>query len=209
MKKLLIPLLLIVLGFIAYFQYDNWRRFNPPAAYSYEVSTDIDPNYHDQTLVTEYYANAVEIGSFARNQWFSQGIDVRFADTGDLEARQAVAYYNQLLARTQQIEQILTNSKVQKDQGFTNEQVQLLESGFPQELLPFSEELDDFYGITLGSIDRHVWILQKRLIEKGFSHPIDGVFGTETQTSLTQFQTQNDLFPSGLVDRETLIHLFR
>ena len=207
MKKLLIIVIVITLPLIAFFQYKEYKRFHPPVDYEYTLSDNIDLNYHDQTLVDEYYAKALEIGFFARMQWRNE-IDVRFPDIGNLEEVNSAKYYNRLLARTTQLENVLTNSLRLKTDGYTNDEIKQIESGVSPEMIKWTDNLEDILSISLGDLSQHVWNVQKELIAKGYEHRLDGLFGVETQSAIFSFQTDHDIFPTGLMNQETFDALF-
>lgn len=208
MKKLLLIIVIVTLPLIAFFQYQKYKKFNPPVAYVYAISDDVDINYHDQELVDEYFAKAVEFGSFARLKWRNEGIDVRFPDENDQEAINASKYWNRLAARLELLERKLESSQKLKAQGHNNQEVRLIESGFQPTQLPFLKDKENITGITPGEQSRFVWIVQERLINKGYEHVLDGLFGVDTQNAITSFQTDQGIYPAGLINDETFDLLF-
>jgi len=208
MKKILFIILIITLPLIAFFQYKKYARFNPKSSYEYSISDAIDTNYHNQELVSEYFSNAVEIGAFARAKWSSEAIDVEFPDQSSAVAVNAAKYYNRLLARTKELEAKLTNSKRLKDQNFSNAEVQLIESGYPTDLVQSKIDKDSMLGLAIGNNSRFVWKLQERLISKGYPHTLDGLFGIATQTALITYQNDQEIFPSGAMNDEVFDLLF-
>ncbi|MEP1095850.1 MAG: peptidoglycan-binding protein [Cyclobacteriaceae bacterium] len=208
MKKILFIILIITLPLIAFFQYKEYTRFNPPSSYEYMISEAIDANYHDPELVTEYFSKAIEIGSFARTKWRSESIDVRFPDQNSTIEMNAANYYNQLLARTKQLEAVLSNSKNLKDQNFSDSEIKFMESGFPRNLIESRIDRNSMVQLAIGSNSRFVWKLQERLISKGYPHTLDGLFGTATQTALITYQNDQGIFPSGAMNDEVFDLLF-
>ncbi len=208
MKKLLLIILIVTLPLIAFFQYKNYRRFHPPVNYEYVISNTIDANYHNQALLDEYYSKAVEIGSFARIQWRNHGIDVRFPDENQPEAMNASAYYNQLRARANYLGNLLSNSLKLKNDGLSNQEIQMIESGLSKKQLTWVNEKNDLIQIAFGDQSRFVWKVQSQLISKGYNHTLDGLFGIDTQNAITNFQQDNQLYPSGSLDDETFEILF-
>lgn len=208
MKKLLFIVLLITLPLIAFFQYKNYRRFNPPVAFEYSISDAIDPSYHDQSIVDEYYTKAVEIGAFARIQWRTHDIDVRFPNGELQEEVNASAYYNRLIARVNDLQNKLIASKQLKSEGFDNDDIKLIESGVNKSDLAWFSDKSDIINISFGDQSRFVWKVQSQLIEKGYNHTLDGLFGLDTQNAITSFQQDNKLYPSGSLDEETFELLF-
>ncbi len=208
MKKLLFIVLIITLPLIAFFQYKNYKRFNPPADYEYVTSEEIDTNYYNSDLVDEYYAKAVEIGSFARLQWRNNGIDVRFPNEDSQTAINASKYYNQLISRVKSLESKLVSSSALKKEGLANGDIRLIESGYSINDLAALEDKDEIVQITFGDQSRFVWKVQKQLISRGYDHVLDGLFGIDTQNAIIAFQQDNQMYPSGAMDEETFELLF-
>ncbi len=208
MKKLFLVILIITLPLIGFFQYKNYRRFHPPVDYDYLIADEIDVNYHDQELVDEYYRKAIEIGSFARLNWSNNAIDVRFPDEGNQEAINASKYYNQLISRTKYLEDVLVASAKLKKEYLTNEQVKLIEAGFSKDEIEWMETKDQLTSISFGEQSEFVWRVQKQLIEKGYEHALDGLFGIDTQNAIISFQQDNNIYSSGLINEQTFELLF-
>lgn len=209
MKRLLF--IAIVLGIIAYVyvQLTEDRRFNKLSAYDHPISENIDTEYHDQALLSEYYQKVIEIGAFARSVWRSKKHDVRQEEQGNLDESLDAKYYRSLIAEVEVIEDILESSKRYKDQGYTNEQIKLiLEQGMTIEDIRLQEK---YYlvGLRLGSNGESVWELQRMLNARGDSIPEDGIFNLITINRLKEFQSANDLFPSGEVTESTLKALMK
>lgn len=208
MKKILIGIIVITLIVIAFFQFDKYQRFNPPVDYDYTINESVDVNYHNQALVEEYYSKVFEIGNFARSQWKSSKIDVRFPDQDNLAEVNAARYYNGLKSRVAFIEQKLLQSTQLKAEGYSNEEILQVENGFPLELVQAGVDKEALSNLQIGDNNRLVWLLQKKLIENGYQHQLDGLFGIDTQNQLINYQTDNNLFPSGSMNEEVFKMLF-
>ena len=208
MKKLLLVILIITLPLITFFQYKNYRRFHPPVAYEYAISDSLDLDYHDHNLVDEYFTKSVEIGSFARARWRNEGIDVRFPDQDSAPSLNAAKKYNQLLVRLLWLESKLKRSYELKKAGFNNEEVKYIESGVSTNVAKWMSEKDAFISLSVGSRGEYVWVVQERLIQKGYNHNLDGVFGIDTQNAIVAFQNDNTLYPSGDLNESTFKKLF-
>ncbi len=209
MKRLLT--IVILVGVIAYIvvQYFKDRRFNPPSSYDYQISETIDKEYFDTLVIKQYYKNALEIGSFARSLWNNDGIDVRYMDREDFKSTQATEYYELLWVTTKMLENKLLYSAEKKKEGYNNSQIKVLvETGLtPDDLL--LEEKSYLIGLQIGSNGAQAWELQKMLNAKGDSIPEDGIFNTITRNRLRVFQTEHGLFPSGVLDEQTLKALLK
>jgi len=208
MKKLLIVVIIVTLPSIAYFQYKDYNRFNPPVDYDYPISDSVDSYYHDQVILDEYYTKAVEIGSYARSNWNHKGIDVRFPNSEIVEEINASKYYNQLLSRVKSLEVRLKNSMKLKGEGFSNDEIKLIEAGYTKGEIRWARSKEEIQGIQFGDQSEYVWHVQKKLIESGYEHRLDGLFGLDTQNAIISFQSDNDLYPSGTINGSTFSALF-
>lgn len=209
MKRLLT--IVILLGVISYIavQYLKDRRFNPPSAYDYPISEQIDKDYYDQMVVKEYYKTALEVGSYARSLWNNDGIDVRYMDKENFESTQATDYYELLQATAMLLENKLIKSAELKSQGYTNKQIKLIvEDGLTPDDIEYMSKAH-LLGLSIGSNGQDAMELQRMLNAKGDSIPVDGIFNTITRYRLRVFQTDNGLYPSGQVDKKTLKALLK
>lgn len=203
MKKLFFLIVVVTLPIIAYFNYKNYKRFNPPIGYELIISDSIDVNYHDPVLVHEYFNKAIEAGSFARMQWTNNEIDVRFPSATPASIN-AAKYYNQLVSRVGYLERLLLNSAELKAKGHTNDEIKLIESGISHDKMYWIENEEDILAISQGDMNEYVWNVQKFLISKGYEHKLDGLFGEDTKNAIVLFQNQHKLFPAGYITKETL-----
>lgn len=208
MKRLLLIVLIITLPLIAFFQYKNYRRFHPPVDYEFAISDAIDADYHDQSMVDEYFVKAVEIGSFARTQWRNSDIDVRFPSEDVVAEVNAAKYYNQLVSRVNYLQSRLIASQELKSEGFNNEDIKLMEAGYTKDQLKWINTKINLILIAFGDQSNAVWNVQKQLISKGYEHRLDGLFGIDTQNAIISFQQDNQIYPSGTLNEETFELLF-
>lgn len=209
MKRLLA--IVIVLGIIAYVtvQVLKDRRFNALSDYDHPLSENIDEEFYDPSVVKEYYGTVLEIGTFARSMWRTYTIDVRSPDANDPNEQLKAKYYNQLIVTARYLQGTLEESKNYKDQGYTNPEIKLLmEQGLTKEDLRLRKNAHMF-GLSRGSNGAAVWELQKMLNAQGDSIPEDGIFNLITISRLKEFQSKNNLFPSGEVDENTLKALLK
>ncbi len=209
MKRLLA--IAIIIGIIAYIavQFLKDRRFNVPSDYDFEISQNIDKDFYDPSVLKEYYGTVLEVGTFARSMWRTYTFDVRSPDADNPEEVLKSDYYNQLRETALFLQDKLEKSKVYKEQGYTNPEIKLImEQGLTPEDLRLRENAHMF-GLSRGSSGSAVWELQKMLNALGDSIPEDGIFNLITTNRLREFQSQNNLFPSGEVDEKTLKALLK
>lgn len=194
---------------MTYFQYSNWKRYNPSTDYAYPIAEGIDVNYFDAAMVTEYYGNAVEIGRFAREKYSNEGVDVLFPDNQDTEALTASKHYHNLIARNKLIEGKLKASTDLKSKGLDDAQTKMvIEEGLSIKHLSQNQNRESYLFIKLGDQGAPVWNLQKELLGLGYELPVDGSFGIETQRQLVILQEANNIYPSGVLDPDTFDLLF-
>lgn len=209
MKRLLT--IVILIGVIAYItvQFLKDRRFNPPSDYDYVVSEKIDKDYYDPAVLSQYYGLTLEIGTYARSLWNNDRIDVRFLDRENHESLEAVRYYNSLIVTAKMLEAQLEKSTDLKAQGYDNAEIELLlEKGVTPEDLRL-RAISHLLNLTIGENGQRTLELQRILNSRGDSIPEDGLFNIITYNRLRAFQTENNLYPSGMVDENTLKALLK
>lgn len=204
MKRILVALVIIVLAVIVFIQYNKLRSLSPPQDYEYTIREDIDLDYHNPLVLGDYYETAHEVGSFAREVWASRSIDVLHPKGDEAGDRVAVDHYNRLKAHADSLGARLSRSLQLKQKGFNNAEIQRIEL----EGLPLSYfQVERSFGrdrFQVGDKDRGVWLIQEKLIQKGYVMPHDGYFWAETEVAVKAFQKSKGLFASGVADRETL-----
>lgn len=207
MKNLFFIIVIVTLPLIAFFQFQNWRKFHPPKDYTLAPSPEIDPNYHDPEVVLNYYTSLQQAATYARYCWKEYRVDVRSDYPADSKKQQYIKTHQNYLATAQMLKQKLVKSAAWKKQGYSNEEIINMESlgELPEEL---HQLLTNKVMAKIGDKSQMVYQVQQELVEKGYAMPIDGVFKTETQEALKYFQRDQKLFPSGILDRITLERLF-
>lgn len=213
MKKIIWSLIIVFLSVTLLFQYKKYKRYNPPAYFNYVVKDSIDVNYYNPIAVQQYFENAYQIGSFARQLWFNKGIDINFLDESKHESIPAKKYYKTLLATTHILEQKLIKSYKLKQQGYTNNEIKrIMEEGIPSDKIGHQQAINAMLFINklkIGDVGQNTWALQKLLITKGYDIPKDGSFGIETHNAIINFQRKNDLYPNGIINIATIKELVK
>lgn len=216
MKRLFYLVIIITLPIIVFFQFWNYRKFNPPTDYAYTVSQKIDPNYHDPEMVMRYYMTSKEVGNYARYIWKEHRIDVKFADSTDPEEKEFSQIYKSLVASAQFLEGKLEKSLEWKGKGKTNEDIVLLEQGIEQKPMKAQVSPDPQANTKVNPIlaqigDNNATVreIQLTLVDKGFDIAVDGIFREETKTAVEAFQKKKKLSETGIVDIDTFIKLMK
>ena len=204
MKKILPFLLIAVLAVVVVVQYLRLQRLSPAEDYTYALREDIDLDYHQPEVVGAYYAAGQAVGSFARTQWYDQGINVRLTDPDRPEEVAAGQHYNRLVAYADSLGARLHRSQRLKDQGLSNADIRRMEF---EGLSPAHLRVERTFGATRlvqGDKNAAVWALQDLLIRRGYEIPHDGNFWIETRTAVVAFQSKYKLPATGIADFTTL-----
>jgi hypothetical protein len=209
MKQIIIFILVLILGFVAYDFYKDWRRFQAPN-YEYVSSEEVDLNYHDQSVVWDYEEAIQDVNSFVKQQWTVNDIDVRMPEENDLETKQAVSIYSKKLAKINYFEKKLIQSAQMKKDGATDDQIKAKENNTTipdqndslQTVQPLLELYKNQISISknIGSKSALIYEIQKLLNAQGYAIPLDGVFAQITVTALADFESKNNLYPDGKID---------
>ncbi|AZQ43583.1 peptidoglycan-binding domain-containing protein [Nonlabens ponticola] len=209
MKQIIIFLLVIILGFIAYDFYKDWNRFHAPN-YEYQKPENIDLQYHDASVVWDYVNAIQDVNTYVKLQYTANDIDVRAPEEDDLETQNAIAEYANRLAKVKYYENLLVQSAAYKQDGIDNETIKEIEAGLTsretQEQEREQQHLQELYDAeiatskSVGSRGALIYEVQKILVNKGYEIPVDGVFATITSKALADFESNNNLYPDGKLD---------
>lgn len=208
MKRLFALLVSVALILILWMEYLEYRRHRADGAYAFPVDTTIDWSYHNPELVTRYLLTAEEVGHYGRYCWAELGIDVETDSPLDPDKKTHIRTYQQLRASAKQLEMTLKASARLKSQGLSEAEVQQQLEPEPSPRDRVTNLLDNPVLARPGDKGALVYEIQRRLIERQFNIPLDGIYRVETQRSIQTFQEQHQLYPSGEVDRRTLEKLF-
>ena len=141
--------------------------------------------------------------------WFTYDLDVKNYDQADPLSKERALYYEFLVAQTKLIEHKLKNSKIYKGKGLNNYDIKLIqEKGISAEKYINEQRLENFIGLTFGDLSQEVYDLQQKLNSLGYELPVDGNFRSSTRDTLKRFQEENNLAPTGFVDKRTAAKLF-
>lgn len=209
MKKLIISIFLILLLIILFFQFQNYRRLNPPTFYEYSINKNIDINYHNPVLVYDYYRLCYDIGSFSREQWYNYRIDVLFPDQESDESMKASEKFNLMKSKVSEIETRLLLSAKLKKEGFSNEEILEMETRGIGSKEYLTQKLFEEMELKIGDEGQAVLEMQKKLHAYGFKLRLDGIYNQETKAVVTSFQLKKGLVPSGKADKHTLMLLLK
>ncbi len=217
MKQILIVILIVILFIFGYNQYSNYKRFNAPGV-NYTSDKKIDLNYHDKNFLLDYYQAIEDLNSYVRMQWVTQDVDVRNPKDDDQDTQNAVLGYNKKLGVVKFYEDKLVESANLKSKGVSNKEIIVFEqNGFKAKdynqflkkkfLIDTYKSNPEKYSLKVGDYSSFIFELQKKLVEKGYQIPVDGLFRDITFNAVRAFEEKNGLFADGKVDLLTLEYL--
>jgi hypothetical protein len=162
-------------------------------------------------VLQTYLNNCNRLTDLAKTLWLKDGVDVLTAKEGYGEIQSKINQYNSILNYTKIIETKLTESKDLKDQGLTNDVIEIiLDKGITVGAVENEKDKMAAYeflkgkNVNVGSRANEVWEMQKLLNSNDYKIPIDGIFNKITDSALVSFQKSNNLYPSHVCDDVTL-----
>ncbi|MDP5078217.1 MAG: peptidoglycan-binding protein [Nonlabens sp.] len=210
MKQIIIFLLLVILGFIIYDFYYDYKRFHTEEA-RYAIPETIDEDYYDQATVLQYRQAVEELDDYVLQQWVANGIDLRNPEDDDADTRLALKKFAAKKALVATLEAKLIASTNYKKQGLGNAEIERLAHGEKQDpALPYRKMIEQAPGATIqiGSKGALVFELQNKLVAAGKNIPVDGIYSNITAVALQEYEQANGLFPDGVLDLVTFNKLF-
>ncbi len=212
MKRLFQLLLAAGIILILWFEFQSYRRHRASTAYHFAADTVIDWQYHDPTILKEYLMVVEEVGQYGRYAWSKHGVDVLTDSPTDPRSKDFVQTYQGLVSAARFLEAKLAQSAKWKTEGRTNSEIQVLETGASSLADPMAHVAPLLNNPTVARPTEQgaiIFEIQKKLATKGYTLPIDGIYREETRRSVQEFQREQHLYPSGVVDMRTLEELFR
>ena len=207
---LIVILLLAVVGY-TYKRYTRHKKYENISRLDYKPHDKIDYLYYDAQVQQTYLSNCQRLTDVAKVLWLRNDIDVTKTAKGFGQAQTQIDQYNSLLQYTKVIESRLLASRDLKEQGLTNDVIQLiLDKGITIGAVQGEKDkvaaLDFLKGknVHSGSNATEVWEMQKLLNANDYSISIDGIFNSITDSALVDFQNKNNLYPSHVCDDITL-----
>lgn len=210
MKQIIIFLLLVILGFVVYDFYYDYKRFHTEEA-RYTIPANIDADYYDQQTVLNYRQAVEELDDYVLQQWVANDIDLRNPEDDDADTRLALKKYAQKKALIATLEDKLMASYELKKTGLSNDKIKALLHGAKQDNAAiYRKMLETVPSATLqiGAKGVLVYEMQKRLKNLGYDLPADGIYSIITTNVLKEFELQNELFADGVLDLVTFEELF-
>ncbi len=201
MKRLLTLFVIIILVVIAFFQYTNYRRFTPPSVYAYQTADSLDLGFYDPAVLETYFLKAEEVGSFGRYCWKTYGLDVLGDRPHNPNDQKLVQTYQQMRAHLRHLEARLKRSSVLKKKGYDNAAIRIMDTeGLSEEAYTQRQFFGNKAYFQLNDSGTAIFEAQKKLKEQGYELPVDGYFERLTEAAIKQFQTANNIYPTGRLD---------
>lgn len=219
MKKIIIVLLSIIVLILGYNLYSNYQRFHSTGA-DYVTNQKVDKNYHDETILLNYYQAIEDANSYVKTSWSNDDVDVRNPKDDDTDTKTLVAGYLKKIAAIKLYEDKLVQSFKIKSAGLSDAAViefeksgckgkeynEFLKKKF---ILETFKSNPDKYSLKIGDYSSFVYEIQKQLVKKGYSIQVDGVYRDATLKAVGQFELKNDLLADGKIDSVLLALLLQ
>ena len=194
-----------------YHRYQVHKRYENISRFDYACKDSIDYNYYDQAVLQTYLDNCTKLTNIAKGLWLKNGIDINTTQKGYGEIQSRINRYNALLKYTRSIEDKLMQSQDMKDQGLTNDYIEIILDkditiGAVQNEKDKMAAYDFLKGknISAASKKNEIWELQKLLNANDYNLSINGIFDASTDSALLDFQNANNIYPSHSCDDLTL-----
>lgn len=209
MKKIIPYFLILGLATVVVIQYFKLRSLSPPEAFEYIIRSDIDLDYHDPRALGAYYDAAHTSGTYAREMWREEGVNVRVPESNNQAESAAAAHFNRLRSNADSLGARLSRSYEWKLKGFNNAEIMQMENSG---VSPGALQVKRIFGeaaLRKGERNEGVWAIQGMLIDKGYDIPHDGYFWEETTVAVRDFQQKNKLPMTGIAGQATLLKLIQ
>lgn len=202
MKQIIIFLLLVIVGIMAFNVYQRYQRFSFEN-YAYKIPSNLDTAQSDKRLLLEYYKAVEDVNGYVISQWSAHKIDVRNPKKDTKTTEAAVKKYRDKLANVTYYETLLREPKIEpkKPLSTVNEKHQILKKAYYANIQ--ANEL------RIGEKSALVYEIQKLINMHGASIEVDGLFKAETFNALKAFEEKNGLFPDGKLDAITFEYLLK
>jgi hypothetical protein len=211
MRFFLILILVILAGLCIYHRYDEHKRYENISRFDYMCKDSLDYNYYDQAVLKTYFDNCATLSNIAKRLWLKDNIDVNTTKKGYGEIQSRIDRYNCLLRYTKAIEDKLVQSQDMKDQGLSNDDIEIILDkditiGAVENEKDKMAAYDFLKGknISASSKPNEIWELQKLLNANDYNLSINGIFDASTDSALLDFQKNNNIYPSHTCDDFTL-----
>ncbi|MCT4663800.1 MAG: peptidoglycan-binding protein [Flavobacteriales bacterium] len=208
MKKIGRILVLVALLIISYLIYQEYQRRNMSQGLLVSISDEIDQDYYNNELVLEYYHLADQLNGRIRKAWHNHLKDIRDQKENDPDFINSQVSFNNEHRIYKTIEKKLIFSKNEKLKGRTNQDIFTLENCKQYRLNSRSCKLNNWILFEYGDTDEAIKIVQKKLSNLGYTLPVDGIFLSETETTVKSYQTKYGMEPNGKIDLPIWLHLF-
>jgi len=207
-KKVVALLVLVLLAWWIYALIRGYNREQKLAEVLYLQSDSIDMAYHDSGLLYQYFAEVKEYNKLAELLWLKEGINVR--TTKEINSAKA-ANAKMLLDFILNAEIKLKESVLLKGLGFKNEDIHIMQDqNITAGVLIEAKELKNYAvilkdkNVGVGSRPEDIWVVQRLLNYNEYKIPIDGIYNKITDSAVSHFQRNSNLYESHRVDNFTL-----
>ncbi|MFN8309160.1 MAG: hypothetical protein U0T73_04305 [Chitinophagales bacterium] len=204
----------VIAAIYGFNRYEEHQRYEHINRFDYAPNPKIDYLYYDRALLQDYFENCKQLTDLGKTLWLRSGIDVTKTKTAFGESQSIINRYHALQQYNAVLESRLVESRDLKEQGLTDEVIEAVlnkgvTAGAIQEEKDKMAAYDFLKGKNVGksASQAEIWEVQKLLNANDYPVVINGTFDRITDSSLVDFQTSNNLYPSHTCNDITLLKL--
>ncbi|MFN8278063.1 MAG: peptidoglycan-binding domain-containing protein [Chitinophagales bacterium] len=204
----------IIAALYGYHRFSQHNRYENISRFDYLPNPKIDYLYYDRDMLRTYLENCQKLTDLGKTLWLRSEIDVTKTKKAFGEAQTLINQYQQVWQYNHILETRLIESKDLKEQGLTDQVIEVILNkgvtvGAVQEEQDKLAAYDFLKGKNAGARSGPAEIWQVQMLLNANDYPIHptGQFDATTDSSLTDFQRMNNLYPSHVCDDITLKRL--
>jgi len=195
--KVLGVILIIILGF---YGYKTYKRQNMPQEALVENSNEIDTEYHNLSLLYDYYELTNDMNALSKTTWYNMLEDIRNSQSTDPDFILEQNKFAQKSLIRQRIEsKLIQSKKLKENKSYDNFDVLQLETRNNYSKL----EKNNFVIFSRGDEGENIEVFQEMLNKLGYDIIDDGFFKQETEMAVKKYQKSKNKPTTGYVDSDT------
>ncbi|MGB0869583.1 MAG: peptidoglycan-binding domain-containing protein [Flavobacteriales bacterium] len=195
--KVLGVILILILGFYGYKAY---KRQNMPQEALVENSNEIDTEYHNLSLLYDYYELTNDMNALSKTTWYNMLEDIRNSQSTDPDFILEQNKFAQKSLIRQRIEsKLIQSKKLKENKSYDNFDVFQLETRNNYSKL----EKNNFVIFSRGDEGENIEVFQEMLNKLGYDIIDDGFFKQETEMAVKKYQKSKNKPTTGYVDSDT------
>lgn len=187
--------------FLGYWGYKKYMQTQMPQSALVSVSEKIDLNYHNESILVDYYELTNEMNALSKKTWYKELEDIKKSAATDPDFVENQTKFLQKEILRNRLENKLVQSKILKDKGYDNFDIFQQETRNNFTKVNTSESNAILY--SRGDEGEKVELIQVLLLKLNYKLTTDGFYRNETEKVVKEYQTKKGLKASGSIDLET------